>query len=81
MAEISTNESGTPQWLALLFLAGWIVLVAVLGFFMLTGRATAASATVEAARPDVSTSAVLHSKSGVSARTAHQRRSYDDVSL
>lgn len=41
MVEHSQTGPETSQWLAMLILALWIVLVLVLGLFLLTGRATA----------------------------------------
>ena len=51
MAEIKNADSGASQPIALLFLAGWVALVVVLGFFMLTGRA-AATTSIHTALPD-----------------------------
>jgi uncharacterized membrane protein YdfJ with MMPL/SSD domain len=57
VAEFRDTSSGASQPLTLLFLACWIVLIAVLGFFVLTER-SAASTSAQTKQSDVSMSAV-----------------------
>jgi hypothetical protein len=81
MADIRDTDSGASQPLALLFLAGLIVLVVVLGFFMLTGHATAACTSVQTSLPDNSIGVATHSASRISPNALRVRRRFDNDSL
>lgn len=61
MAGTTDNESGASRWLALLVLGAWVVLVVALGFHLMMGQATAASARVNATLPDAWAIAALDS--------------------
>ena len=50
---MADHNEGTSQWLAKFILALWVILVVVLAFYLLSGRATARSAELNAAMSSV----------------------------
>lgn len=79
MAEIRDSDSGASNSLALLVLAGWIALVAVLSFLLLTGRATAANGRVQATPSNTSIGAATPSDFRFNPTAFKTGRSFDRV--